>query len=241
MVWQKEKGIILSCIRHNDKTVIVHIFTEGYGYVSYVYHIPSAKPGRRGILPQPLTLIEFESRIVQTDNLQHLKEVANIFPFNDIPFNPVKSSIALFAGELLTYALREESENRRLFAFLSDAIREFDSLPDAGNFHLYLMLHTTIYLGISPNTDEYRTGYMLDKISGTFTAGQPPHQEFLSPEMSYKTVSLMQCGTARQASLIPMTGSERSCLLSAMNDYFRLHIPNFPKLKSVEILQEVFS
>jgi hypothetical protein len=38
----------------------------------------------------------------------------------------------------------------------------------------------------------------------------------------------------------PLTGQERVTLLNSLNNYFRLHIPAFPVLKSIEILETVF-
>ena len=39
----------------------------------------------------------------------------------------------------------------------------------------------------------------------------------------------------------PLTGQERVMMLNALNNYYRLHIPMFPVLKSIEILETVFS
>lgn len=241
-MWHKERGIVLGTVRHNDKSSIIHIFTEGNGHVPYVLYAATGNKGaRRNTITQPLTIIEFESRIVPSDTLQHLKEPCNIMPFKDIPFNPVKSSIALLLGEFLTYSLREESENRPLFSFIANAISEFDKLENAGNFHLYFILKVIGYLGIGPNTDDYQPGCWLDMRDGTFPAIQPPHYDLIQPDHAYKTVLLMQSENAQEASKTAMTGSERAGLLNCLNDYLRMHIPGFPVLKSIEVLQTVFN
>lgn len=241
-MWQKEKGIILGAVRHNDRTSIVHVFTEGNGHVPYIFYLTASgrNTGRNTIL-QPLTVIEFQSRAVQSEQLQHLREPVNIMPFSDIPFNPVKSAIALFLGEFLSSALRGENENRPLFDFLRTVISELDSTAEPSNLHLYTILKTSAFLGISPNTDGYRPGCWLDLLNGVFSARQPMHSFAADPENAYRTIRMMECSSYDEARRIPLTGSGRASMLSMMNDYFRIHMPDFPNLKSLEILQAVFS
>ena len=39
---------------------------------------------------------------------------------------------------------------------------------------------------------------------------------------------------------MPMNRDERNCCLDALMDYYRLHLPSFPELKSVSILRQLF-
>ena len=242
-MWGKDRGIVLGYVRHNDKSCIAHIFTESGGYTSFIFYISATGKGTgRNTLLQPLTLIEFQCNPNGSDTaLQHLKEPVNIQPYTDIPFNPVKSCIALFLGEFLTYALREERENRPLFSFLAEASNDIDKTPHTENAHLYIILKVSNYLGIGPNADKYEPGYWLDLRDGTYSALQPQHTEALGPDEAYKTVQLMGCGSIAQASEIPMTGSMRTGLANTLNLYFRLHVPGFPVLKSTEIIQTIFN
>lgn len=241
-MWEKEKGILLGAVRHNDKSCVARIFTENNGYVPFIFHTSSTTKGvRRNTLLQPLTLISFEIRTMPNDDLQHLKDPVNMHPFTNIPFNPVKSGIALFLGEFLTYALKEERTNEALFKFLEQTTVWMDESDNVGNIHLFIMLKVALHLGISPNWEDFKPGYVLDMRSGTFSTELPSHQDYMVPEQSWKTVCLLQCGSASEAAGIPMTGTERTGLLKVLNDYFRLHIPGFPILKSIEVLQAVFS
>jgi DNA repair protein RecO (recombination protein O) len=40
--------------------------------------------------------------------------------------------------------------------------------------------------------------------------------------------------------LFAMSRAERSRCLMVINDYYRLHIPDFPILKSIDVLKELF-
>ena len=41
--------------------------------------------------------------------------------------------------------------------------------------------------------------------------------------------------------LLTMSRLERNRCLVIMNDYYRLHLPDFPVLKSLDVLKELFS
>lgn len=240
-MWQKEKGILLGAVRHNDKTSVIRIFTESAGTVPYIFHMAqSTRSSARNALLQPLTQIEFESRIVQSDQLQHLKDPRNLHPYQDIPCNPAKGCMVLFLSELLTYALRNEDCNPELFRFLCNAMDRLDQSKCFSNFHLKFILDLCCYLGISPNEDDAQPGSWLDLRDGTFIPTPPAHHDYMDQKLSCKTAMLMSCGEA-DAEDVPMTGKSRSELLTALNLYLRLHIPEFPVLKSLEVLQSIYS
>ena len=41
--------------------------------------------------------------------------------------------------------------------------------------------------------------------------------------------------------LFAMSRAERNRCLTIINDYYRLHLPNFPLLKSLDVLKELFA
>lgn len=240
-MWGKGKGIVLSVIRHNDKSSIVHVFTDTHGYITFIHFTRSSSKGCvRNALLQPLTAIGFECRILETDSLQHFRDLYNLHPFTSIPFNPVKSSIALFLSEFLTYALKGESESSRLFPFLEDSLCRWDRMETSGNFHLYLTVRTAGFIGIAPDSSTYRPGHVLDMPDGIYKAGQEAGQDCLTSGLSYKMLLFQLCHTPEEAESVPMTGPERNALLNAVCSYYRRHIPAFPELKSLDILGTVF-
>ena len=237
-----EKGIMIGAVRHNDRTSIAHIFTSAHGMVPFVWFMSgSGKNVSRNTLLQPLTQLEFQAEYVPTESLQHIKEIKNCAPYRDIPRNPMKSAIALFLSEFLTYALKGEQDNTPLFNYLTESLDWLDAAPqgDYANFHIAFMIGVAAYIGICPNADDYSPGYVLDLREGCFCALEPKHTEWLAPELSYKLNLLMKSGFDRIKDA-PLTGQERVILLHALNNWFRLHVPAFPVLKSIEVLETVF-
>lgn len=242
-MWQQEQGILIGAVRHNDRTCVARIFTRTHGMIPFVWFLSkSGKNAARNTLLQPLTHLDFQAEYIPTDNLHHLKEAKNALPYRDIPFNPRKSAIALFLSEFLTHALIDEQDNPGLYRFLSESLRWFDSAQEStyANFHIAFMIGTARHIGICPNADEYTPGCVLDMRDGCFSPLLPKHQEYIPSELSYKLYMLM-CKGFDEMNNAPLTGQERVVMLNALNNYFRLHIPMFPVLKSIEIMETVFS
>jgi DNA repair protein RecO (recombination protein O) len=201
----------------------------------------SGKNASRNTLLQPLTHLDFQAEYVPTENLHHIKDAKNSLPYKDIPFNPQKSAIALFLSEFLTHALRSEQNNPRLYTFLTQSLSWFDNAPAGtyANYHIAFMIGTASHIGVCPNSDEYTPGSVLDMRDGCFTAMLPQHDDYMPADLSYKLHLLME-SSYDDIKDAPLTGQQRVMLLNALNNYFRMHIPAFPVLKSIEILETVF-
>jgi DNA repair protein RecO (recombination protein O) len=241
-MWQAEQGILIGAVKHNDRSSVARIFTRTRGMVPFIWFLSrSGKNASRNTLLQPLTHLDFQAEYVPNETLHHLKDAKNSMPYKEIPFNPVKSAIALFLSEFLTYALHGEQDNPGLYTFLTESLRWFDNAPEGSyaNFHVAFMIGTAHHIGICPNADEYANGCVLDMRDGCFTPILPKHTEYMTPELSYKLYLLMNRNYDGMKDA-PLTGQERVMLLNSLNTYFRLHIPSFPILKSIEVLETVF-
>ena len=241
-MYQQERGILISSVRHNDRTCVTRIFTRTHGMTPFIWFLSkSGKNASRNTLLQPLTHLDFQAEYVPNETLHHLKDAKNFLPYREINFKPQKSAIALFLSEFLTHALRDEQSNPGLYAFLSESFQWLDNAQEStyANFHVAFMIGTARHIGICPNADEYTPGCVLDMRDGCFSPMQPKHTEYIPAELSYKLHLLMSSGYDAMKDA-PLTGQERVMLLNALNTYFRLHIPSFPILKSIEVLETVF-
>ena len=62
---------------------------------------------------------------------------------------------------------------------------------------------------------------------------------FLRPEESARIINLMRMKYDNMH-LFAMNRMERNRCLDIINEYYRLHLPDFPELKSLPVLQELF-
>ncbi|KAA6314155.1 DNA repair protein RecO [termite gut metagenome] len=239
---QKTVGIVLHTLKYNDSSNIVEIYTELCGRASFAVSTSRSKKTEvKPILFQPLSLIELEVEIRPTSHIHRIKEAKTFMPFVSIPYHPYKSAISLFLAEFLYHAIREETENRSLFAYLRHAIALFDEIKEKyANFHLVFLMHVSRFLGLHPNLDNYHKGDYFDMLNGVFTSEKTQLQaSFLYPEEASHLPVLIRMNY-QTMHLYKMSRTERMRCLTLMNTYYRIHLPGFPELKSLKVLQELF-
>jgi DNA repair protein RecO (recombination protein O) len=95
------------------------------------------------------------------------------------------------------------------------------------------------FLGFYPNLDHYQSGDYFDLRESMFQSAPPVHRDFLFPEEANK-VQLMMRMDFPTMHLYRMSHDDRNRLLEVTLKYYRLHLPDFPELKSVSVLQELY-
>ncbi len=239
---QKTLGIVLHTLKYNDTSLIVEMYTDLLGRVSYLVRVPrSRKAAVKSVLFQPLSLIEFEADYRPNTTLYHIREAKSYYPYSSIPYDPYKSSIALFLSEFLYRAVREEAENRPLFAYLRHSLIWLDECRKGyANFHLVFLMRLSRFLGLYPNLEDYREGDYFDLLNACFSSVRPQsHAYYIHPEEAGRLRQLMRMNYDTMH-LFAMNRVERARCLDIINDYYRLHLPEFPVLKSLEVLKELF-
>jgi DNA repair protein RecO (recombination protein O) len=217
------------------------MFTRAFGRQSFIVSIPKTPKGKiKKQFFQPLTLLDIETDIRPRIQLQKLHDVRLMSPFSTIPFEPDKLAISLFVAEFLYYALRSEQRNELLYDYLENSIMWLDGQQGRfANFHLVFLLRLTRFLGFYPNLDDYKDGDYFDLRESVFMSNPPVHRDFLHPEEAQK-VQLMMRMDFPTMHLFRMSHQERNRLLEVSLKYYRLHLPDFPEMKSIEVLQALY-
>ncbi|WP_321333784.1 DNA repair protein RecO [uncultured Bacteroides sp.] len=239
---QKTIGIVLHVLKYSDSSNIVEMYTEHLGRVAYLVSASRAKKANvKTILFQPLAIIEFEADYRSTANLHRIKEAKLFFSFATIPYDPYKSAIVLFLEEFLYKAVREEVENKSLFDYLRYSIAWLDEQKEGyANFHLVFLMRLSRFLGLYPNLEDYHEGDYFDLQNACFVSSRPQqHTSYIEPEESYRLIRLMRMNYETMH-LFAMNRAERMRCLIIIIDFYRLHLPDFPALKSLGVLQELF-
>lgn len=241
MMLEKTRGIVLHTLKYSDSSLIVDVYTELLGTTSFMVRIPkSRKAALKSVFFQPLSLLELDCDFRLKVSLQKIKDVRVCYAYSSVPYHPYKSSMALFLAEFLYRALRQEVQNKPLFAYLFYSIQWLDrSLDHFSNFHLVFITRLTRFLGFYPNVEEYRSGDYFDMQNGRFCSCQPFHNAYLKPEEAARIPLIMRMNYDTMH-LFVMNRIERNRYLEVLNDYYRLHVPDFPELKSLEILRQLF-
>jgi DNA repair protein RecO (recombination protein O) len=234
------RGIAVHATKFSETSSVVKIYTELFGLQSYLVkgvrrQHAKIKPG----LFQPLTLLDLVVYHKEKSSLQNLKEANYLHPYQTIPFDIRKSSIALFINELFYKSIHEEEPHPELFSFLYGTCLHLDQISDNFPlFHLVFSLQLTRYLGCMPQSNYSGTTPFLNLREGTFQPTSPEHHDFLDPAMSHLFFQLLQTPEGASAP-IQIPAKTRDALLEQILFYYRIHIPGFRELRSHHVLHSV--
>jgi len=239
----KTEAVVLRAVRYGDSRLIVDMLTLSEGRESFIVGIPKSSRGRlQKQLFQVLTLLDIEYDRRPGNHLQHLKDVSRSYPFASIPFNPQKIAVTLFLSEFLCYATRgEQGANEHLFRFVSAALRWLDTVEGQfANFHLAFMIHLTRFLGFFPNIEGYHPGFLFDLRSGCFTSVAPLHSDFLNAADTSRMAVIMRMDFENMR-FFHFTHEERNRCTEVILYYYRIHVPEFPELRSFDVVRQLFA
>ena len=237
----KTKGLVLSSINYNDKYNLVQIYTESFGRVTYMISKTKSRSNKAPkSLFSPLALLDMEVEHQGSRDIQRVKEAHPIFHLYDISGNLAKTSMAFFLSEFLSRVLRDTNDSQLLFSFLDQSVQILEMTDRSiANYHLVFMLKLCHFLGFYPNLEEYRENYIFDMVNGEFVPYQPLHSHFLN---RYDSMVLARLGRISYENMHKFVFSQkdRINIINKVLDYYRLHLYDFPALKSLDVLHELF-
>ncbi len=229
----KTRALVLHAVKYSESSIIACLYTERYGRQSYIIHsVRTKRPAFPASFFLPLTLLEADAYYKPGRDIQRIKEVNCILHFQSIPFQVVKSTIALFIAELLYKTLREEESNPALFDFLVHAIQLLD-IKEEGiqNFHLVFLLDYMKFLGIYPFQPEIE-GLKADQPAFIL----PPDTGAVEKHGFEQLIH----GSLAELGSIKLTHKTRSFLLERIMEFYSLHLDQVTGLRSLQVLREVF-
>lgn len=239
---QKTECIVLHTVRYKDTALMATVYSEASGRASLVVPVSRGRRSAvRSVLFQPPSLVELEADVRPNQSVGRVKEARTAHPYASLPYDPRKAAIVLFLSEFLYRALREETENRPLFAYLRSSLLWLDECRTGfANFHLVFLMRLSRFLGLYPNLEGYAEGDWFDLRAACFTSRRPAaHNDCLAPAEAARMACLMRMDYATMH-LFRLSRDERARCLDVILAYYRLHLPDFPELRSVEVLRELF-
>jgi DNA repair protein RecO (recombination protein O) len=224
----KTKGIIINFIPYRETSIIAKVYTEEFGIQTYIENgVRSSRGKNKMALFQPATLLELVVYMNPKKQIQRISEIKCSHPYETLPYDILKSSIALFIIEILHKSLREESENKPLFNFLNQTLIDLDTVKEGfENTHLQFLLNFAFYLGFAPQTAK--------EISSQFRENAIPVS--LSPDVES---ALNQFIMGDSYAELKVNRSLRNELSNILITFYRLHVENLSEIKSLVILREV--
>ena len=143
--------------------------------------------------------------------------------------------------ELLQKTLKQPEEHAELFYFCEDALMQLDLAENtvAANFALYFSVHLPQFFGFKINNNYSEKNNYLDLVEGNFTPDRPVHTAHLEDNQAEITSELLKIMQPAELKQLKLNHELRRALLLKYQEYYRLHIPDFGQMKSLDILHEV--
>lgn len=239
----KTEALVLHTIKYGEQKLIVDMFTRQHGRLSFLLNIPKTTHGKlRKQYFQPLTILMIESDVRPQLQLQKLRDAAILSPLPTLLSDPSKLSICLFLSEFLYHALKGEQRNELLFDYVTTSLQWLDSREqNYANFHLVFLMHLSRFLGFYPNLeDREEASLYFDLQAASFCTAPPLHRDFLMPEEA-GILRLMMRMDFPTMHLFRLNRQQRDRCIEVALLFYRLHLPDFPDLRSLSVLKELWN
>jgi len=233
----KTRGIVFKTTDYSESSIVVQIFTEKFGLQSYIINgakKPKAKISRNML--QPLHLVDMVVYHKAGGNIQRIRELKNSPVLLTIPYEIIKSCIAMFLNEVVYKAVKQQTADENIFDFIFNAIELLDhKTTGVANFHLLFLTQLTRYLGFYPHG---QAADYFDMKDGVFSKYKPDSVQYLSPPHTRNFYLLLQSnfGTIDE---LKLNNDERRYLINKLLEYYAMHIEGFGNIRSHEVLEEV--
>lgn len=236
----KTRAIVFKTTDYGESSVIMQLFTEKFGLQSYIINgvkKPKAKITRNML--QPLHLLDVVVYHKANSGIQRIAELKNAPVLLSVPYDVVKSCIAIFLNEVLYKAVKQQSEDENLFGFIFSSIEWLDHQSDGlANFHLLFLIQLTRYLGFYPDTAFAANTDYFDMKNGIFSRYKPDSVSYLSPPYTHYFYQLTGC-SFEDCPQLKLGNDVRRYLLNKLLEYYAMHIESFGSIKSLGVLEDV--
>ncbi|MCE7067229.1 DNA repair protein RecO [Dyadobacter sp. CY326] len=226
----KTRGVALSYIRYRESSIIAKIYTEAFGIQTYIVNgVRSSKSRTNRIaLFQPLTLLDMVVyHKSKEDTIHRISEMKCYQPFQTLPYDVVKSSLALFVTEMLSKTLKEEESNALLFHFIEESVTFLDLAENTfENFHIQFLMQLASFLGFGIEA--------VEDLENELKHNHFPHLADATERNA--TIELLN---HHYGISIPLDRSRRIMILEKLIFFYKIHMESLGEIKSLEVLREV--
>ena len=228
-----DQGILLNRISYSETSLILTFYTLENGIQKFIFQ--GGKKKAHQLFPLAISEITYYKR--PDSDLGKLTSSESFRVLNELPFNPIKSTIAFFVAELLQKCLKTEEGETSLFRFLEERIVQLDKDVDGSLFPLKFLLDFSLYLGIYPNSESDENHY-FNVMEGIINKHKPIGGDIYYDGEAVQLISLVIDNTLSNDH--PLNSKQnRSKALEILIHYYQLHIPQFKEMNSLEVIREI--
>lgn len=233
------KAIVLTHFKYGDTSLICNCYAKNGGYLSFLVKGAFGKNKNRSVY-RPLNFVEITYK--QKNQHQSLHYFGSIHlhkPYVSLYENPIKTGMVFFLTDILNACLKNETQqNEDFFEELEKYLLLFDQKTDNySEFHLFLLVQIIAHLGFSPDLSNADFPF-FDLQNGNFCLLGQKNSQLLQNDEKELFAKLFQLDFS-QISTHALAQMERKNGLNLMIRYLELHLTNFKKPISLEILKQL--
>lgn len=234
-------GIVFHFIKYGGSSLIATIFTREYGRQSFIVNAARSKisKNKTGIL-QPLFLVNIVAYEKQLREIQRVKEIEISKTYQNIPFEIVKLTQAVFIAEILYKTIKEQESYPEIYDFIQNSLLYFDLMEKGvSNFHLWFLFRLTEYLGFLPDIPFVGHQGWFDLTQGAVVVSEPAHLLFMHKQATrvFTDLSVLKINELPD---FRIPHEMRGYLLEHLIKYYQIHFENLREIKSLKVLRELF-
>lgn len=237
------KGIVLRSVKYGDTSLIVLMYTELFGIQSYIVNgvRTEKKGGTRAGMFQPAAILDMVVYHQDQKNLHRIKEFKWGYIYREVYTGVIKNTLVIYMMELLQKCLKQPESNPDLYYFIESSLLRLDAADDstAANYALHFTLALAAHLGFRIGGTYSEATPLLDLQEGVYTTAHSTHIHFLDGYLAEATSLLMEARTVDDLAAIRLNRELRRNLLDAYQTFYALHVPDFGKLRSLAVLQDI--
>lgn len=228
------RGIVLGFIKYGDSSVIARIFTEDHGLIAFLIQGVFRKKARiSSSMLQAFSLLDMVYYFKENRQIQKVKELRATPSVNVLQSDVVKSSLALFACEVLQKTLNNTEKDKALFSLVYNSVIELCQAEKASSLwpHYFLLAIAQVQ-GFAPSYKD--SGRYFHLKEGVFTNIPLGERETTNAQETQLLLAILN-----QAELPNHTRILRNNLLDKLISFFAFQTTGFKELKSLPVIRDV--
>jgi len=239
----KTEAIVLSKIKYSDSSYIVNLFTKEAGRIAAFVRISNSK-SKDKIKPSlffPLNIVETELNLKSTRNIQTLKYCNYVENMTNICMDIYKTSVAQFIAEIIVKTLKDEQPDTNFYNYFRTLIVNLNKQTGlTQNMHLLFLKEYAKFLGFQITNNHSELTPFFNLREGMFLPVYTTEEESLDIKLSSALSELLLVSIDSLCQFNVNYVIRKKLLLSLIL-YYRLHIEKFSEIKSLKVLNEVFT
>lgn len=234
---QTVEGIITRTVKYGESSLILDLLCPDGGIKSFIVGgVRKKGKNNKSALVRPVNIVKVEAYTRDDDRLSRIKEISYSYIYKNIPFDVVKSSIALFLVEICRKAVKASDDAHGIYHYIVKGLIHLDNSQEGlAHFHITFLIGLAKYLGFEMTPPRASELPFFDLREGTFVKERNDHRLVLHADVS-KAMKVYL--TKDDLSLL--SRNDRSLVIQGLVDYFTFHIEDFGDLNSLDVLMSLY-